>query len=357
VTNESFFTFNAEAADDQGVSDVDIYGEEPFNDEDYQDAPAESDYNEAPTEEGMKYKSTDESYLDDLINDDPVIEEASQPQAEEATEAVSDSPPAAKPINTASPTEPSYKEQPAATPSSPKQMYSASPDINLDEARIQESPDIPEFSHQAHIEDVGAECVQCHQTLFSESVRGYKVGPSMKEICSQCHNGTDAPAEILAGFSDEKKYVKAEMPLFSHTVHLENTEKCITCHKDTYGELKKIKTPPPMSDCMECHNNHKASGNCKVCHEDTRKLMPRSHTPRWVHRNGHGTRARYNLKKCSECHTDRECTECHRGQTSFKIHRPAYRFSHGMDARQRFVNCGYCHDVENNCAQCHMRIR
>ncbi|MBN1760357.1 MAG: cytochrome c3 family protein [Chitinispirillaceae bacterium] len=238
-----------------------------------------------------------------------------------------------------------------------KSVYSSSPDFSVDEARVQETPDIPKFSHKDHIEDVGAECVQCHQTLFSELVRGYKIGPSMKEICSQCHNGTDAPAELLVGFSDEKKYVKPTMPLFSHTTHIQHTEECNTCHTDIYKPLKKIQKVPPMKLCMDCHDNRKANSSCTVCHEHPGKLKPRSHTARWVYRNGHGTDARYNRRECLECHTDRECNQCHRGQSSFSVHRPGYEFSHGMDARTRTSNCAYCHDTENSCVQCHTRKR
>lgn len=219
--------------------------------------------------------------------------------------------------------------------------------------RIQQRPDIPLFSHRQHIDDMGIECVQCHQTLFAESVRGVKVGPSMKEICSQCHNGKDAPVEHIAGFSDEKSYVKIHMPLFSHAKHIEYTEKCNTCHRDIYGPLRKIKIPPPMSICSECHNNSKASRNCMVCHEDPSKLKPKSHTKRWTLRYGHGTDAKYNSKKCYECHLEKECYLCHRGYTSFKVHKPAYKYSHGIDAKQRVVNCAHCHDLNNSCTKCH----
>jgi len=229
-----------------------------------------------------------------------------------------------------------------------------SPDLS-EEARIQETPDIPNFSHKAHIEDVGAECVQCHQTLFAESVRGIKTGPSMKEICGQCHNGTDAPSELLAGFSDEKKYVRTNLPKFSHTTHQQHTEKCTVCHTDIYGKLKDIKIPPPMNRCSGCHNDQRANSDCKVCHENPEKLKPKSHTSQWVYRNGHGKTARLNQKECKSCHTDRDCDACHRGQTPFEVHRPGYRFTHGMDARQRVVNCGYCHDAKYSCTQCHER--
>jgi predicted CXXCH cytochrome family protein len=354
-SGKSIFSINNAAAiegEQLALETDELYQDIAFDDEEYVETSEEEAAGEIQQERTSPYEDTqtDDAYLDDLIDDEPVITE----------------PPPSAPIQDPPPTVPSEPQKSVepvttgqSTPSSinQQQSYSSSPDINMDEAKIQESPDIPKFTHKAHIEDVGAECVQCHQTLFSESVKGYKVGPSQKEICSQCHNGTDAPAELLAGFTDEKKYVKATMPLFSHTKHLENTEECITCHKDIYGPVKKIKTPPPMSDCMKCHNNHKASGDCKICHEDTRKLKPRSHSPRWVYRNGHGNRARYNQKQCDECHADRECNLCHRGQSSFSVHRPGYKLSHGMDARQRIVNCGYCHDLENNCVQCHIRKR
>jgi hypothetical protein len=251
-----------------------------------------------------------------------------------------------------------YSSSPELSPSTSGGSSLGNEDIPDDlEARIGKTPDIPLFSHRAHIEDVGAECVQCHQTLFAELVRGYKIGPPMKEICGQCHNGETAREEVLAGFTNEKKYVKPTMPLFSHTKHIQYTERCYTCHRDVYGELKKIKKVPPMSLCVECHNNHQANSDCKVCHENVNELKPVSHTPRWLCRNGHGVKARFAQDKCSECHTDRECDACHRGQSSFAVHRPGYRYAHGMDARQRVANCTYCHDSERSCAQCHMRSR
>ena len=329
----------------------DFIGEELSLDEDIYGSPDNDGVSAQPFDDPVSGGSADDSYLDDLIGDQPVIERT--PAAPAVT---SDQIPEEPQMQESEPDIPMAVEQPS-TATAPVRNYSSSPDIDPEEIRIQETPDIPQFSHKSHIEDVGAECVQCHQTLFSELVKGYRVGPSMKEICSQCHNGTDAPSELLAGFSDEKKYVKAEMSLFSHTKHIEHTEKCTSCHTDIYSPLKKIKSPPPMSDCMKCHNNHKASGNCRQCHEDTKKLKPRSHNPRWVYRNGHGTRARYNQKKCRECHAEQECNLCHRGQSSFAVHRPGYKLTHGMDARRRVSNCAYCHDVEYNCAQCHTRKR
>ena len=265
--------------------------------------------------------------------------------------------------------QPAAAEVPSAAPT-PTYQGSSSPDITSStttygsdelpsdlEVKIGQTPDIPEFSHQEHVEDLGAECVQCHQTLFAELVRGYKIGPPMKEICSQCHNGEDAPEEVIVGFSDEKKYVKPMMPLFSHTSHMQYTEDCITCHRDVYGELKDIKNVPPMSLCSECHNNHQANRSCIVCHEDVNDIKPKDHTTRWVYRNGHGVQARFLDDKCSECHEERECNQCHRGQSSFSVHRPGYKHAHSMDARQRVSNCGYCHDTELSCARCHTRNR
>ena len=303
------------------------------------------------------------SFLDALINDDPGASPSADTAPTEPEPAAAPVAPLSHPSATGSSanggtggtsTGTTYRDYQTRSSSA---SYSSSPDDDIDEARVQETPDIPKFSHKAHIEDVGAECVQCHQTLFSELVRGYKVGPSMKEICSQCHNGTDAPAELLAGFSDEKEYIKPTMPLFSHTTHIQHTEKCNTCHKDIYKPLKKIRKVPPMKLCMGCHDNRTAEASCAVCHEHPDQLKPKSHNARWVYRNGHGNDARYNRKECFECHAERECNECHRGQSSFEVHRPGYRFSHGMDARTRTVNCAYCHDTENSCIKCHTRKR
>ncbi len=341
-----------------------------------------SDENSSDAGQSGRSEKTDDSFLDELIGNEPIITKppstGQQPHQSTIPDTLRKS--ATAPSDGTGDNEtshPAYQYQSGGSSdygqrretkepavSKPVQKPSAkddgvrsstTPRINI--AALQETPEIPNFSHEKHLKDVGAECVQCHQTLFSETVRGYRVGPSMKEICSQCHNGADAPAEVIVGFSDEKKYVKTHMPLFSHTKHINHTEDCNTCHKDIYGELKKIKIPPPMTICSGCHNNHKANANCGVCHEDPSRLKPRTHSPRWVFRNGHGLDARYNQGQCRNCHVDRECSVCHRGQGSFEVHRPGYKYSHGMDARQRQVNCGFCHSLENGCAKCHVRTR
>lgn len=320
--------------------------------------------------------SNEEALLNELLNSSP-LEEADVQESTPETAAQSTGTPSSTAESSgyqAEAIEDTYTTQKVETPpqtdrrvqtSSPvspgrvrqqTKNYGDSPELS-EEARVQETPDIPNFSHKAHIEDVGAECVQCHQTLFAESVRGIKKGPSMKEICSQCHNGTDARSEVLAGFSDEKKYVKTTLPLFSHTKHNQHTEKCNACHTDIYKKVNQIQTPPPMDQCMGCHNDHRADSDCKVCHEHPEELKPKSHTARWVYRNGHGKKARLNQKECRDCHTEQQCTACHKGQTTFDIHRPGYKYSHGMDARQRTVDCGYCHDATISCAQCHERSR
>jgi hypothetical protein len=334
-------------------------------------------YDNTATEMSAQDQTDRDAMLDQFISDAPVVEQqAETAPAEVAQEApVTESAPENSDYGTIA--EPVVRQRYGATAaetptaaSSPVYQGSSSPDItsstttyNSDElpedleVKIGQTPDIPQFSHRAHVEDVGAECVQCHQTLFAELVRGYKIGPPMKEICSQCHNGEDAREEVIVGFSDEKKYIKPTMPLFSHTTHIQYTERCYTCHRDVYGELKKIKKVPPMSLCSECHNNHQANRNCNVCHENVDEIKPKTHTSRWVYRNGHGVQARFADDKCAECHEERECNQCHRGQSDFAVHRTGYRHSHGMDARQRVSNCGYCHDTELSCAQCHTRNR
>lgn len=318
-------------------------------------------YDNTATEMSAQDQADSDAMLDQFISDAPIVEQ----QAEAAPAEVAQEAPEIEsvPENSDSGTAAESVQQQYEPTVSPADISTSTTTYGADglpddlEAKIGQTPDIPEFSHREHVEDIGAECVQCHQTLFAELVRGYKVGPSMKEICSQCHNGEDAREEVIVGFSDEKKYVKPTMPLFSHTTHIQYTEECVACHKDVYGELKKIKKVPPMSLCSECHNNHQANRSCKVCHENVNELKPKSHTPRWVYRNGHGVQARFADEKCSECHEERECNQCHRGQSSFAVHRPGYKHSHAMDARQRVSNCGYCHDTELSCARCHTRNR
>jgi len=95
------------------------------------------------------------------------------------------------------------------------------------------------FNHQAHEDDYGLDCVQCHHTY----VEGQ---PGGLEPCSDCH---------LRHVED--KSILNRMEAFH--------KQCIGCHED-------MGVSPGKTDCAGCHSPRKTMDayhrQCIDCHED-----------------------------------------------------------------------------------------
>lgn len=191
------------------------------------------------------------------------------------------------------------------------------------------------MNHQFHLEDLGAQCTDCHRNISHDKITPVTNRPRM-EFCLQCHKA--------------------------------NRETCSTCH--TKGHLNPPKQATARrSVCSKCHprfedkkitiydiefshRRHLAKAiDCNKCHSNVEK---------------HGTiiRAR---NECIECHHSRpvsECQNCHGLQRSFYSGR-LDRF--GLDKATPnpmygTVDCTNCHDIKKphsvvsvsvRCVACH----
>lgn len=133
------------------------------------------------------------------------------------------------------------------------------------------------YSHKIHIEEVGAECVDCH--IYVKKMASATI-PTI-QICKQCHGDepmSDSPEEKkLLRYIEENReipwkriYKVPDHVYFSHRRHVVLGElECSECH----GNVSEFTTPVPypflpvtMNNCMDCHKKHKVSNDCLNCH-------------------------------------------------------------------------------------------
>jgi len=130
------------------------------------------------------------------------------------------------------------------------------------------------FSHRTH---AGARiaCTGCHTI----QAPGDHAGIPSEAVCMGCHTTIrkDSPAiQALAGFAKANRrvpwvrvYKLPKTVYFSHEVHYRQAKvECAECHgpvaeRDALGQEKSIF----MSECMACHDRHKASNKCDLCHD------------------------------------------------------------------------------------------
>lgn len=133
-----------------------------------------------------------------------------------------------------------------------------------------------EFNHLLHVEDVGLECIDCHEYYETGEHSGL---PSV-ETCLGCHEGgaTESPEERrfleMVERGEEVRFRKLfRMPdhvYYSHRTHVAVAGlECAECH----GEVAKTAVPPlaplvriTMDTCMDCHAEHSVRTDCTDCH-------------------------------------------------------------------------------------------
>ncbi len=240
------------------------------------------------------------------------------------------------------------------------------------------------FSHSKHT-DAGVECSSCHTPEKLTKNSSEKMLPTHAE-CQSCH---EQEVNEKCGFchTDGNNPVALPNPIreinFDHEKHVTGQKvECVTCHagmdKTDYAEAKNL---PPMTTCMNCHNNVKAVNQCEACHQNLATLKPATHfTGNFKREHGRVMSSRTYQAKCQNCHTEASCMECHDGTNltklssfektgmmsprKFGMDRPAafseqnvhdinYKFTHGIDAKGRSADCQTCHRQESFCADCH----
>jgi len=210
-----------------------------------------------------------------------------------------------------------------------------------------------QFSHKLHVIEQEIECLTCHENVESSTTGQDNLLPS-KEVCSNCHGEGEVPnPEQYPAITDYN--VK-----FSHEGHLTAGLNCNDCHAQISGKTMVGEyVLPKMSDCVTCHESKGVSTECSTCHLPSEKLMPKSHTPNFIHT--HGDMARIGATKmsantdCATCHKPQFCQECHEGDNLSRLTHPLnYQYTHALDAQGKEKDCAVCHTERSFCIECHM---
>lgn len=243
--------------------------------------------------------------------------------------------------------------------------------------------DIIKFSHKYHQVEFGTACADCHVQALESTQASDNLLPVMTD-CATCHDVESEDNCTLCHFEDESTWMPFAVEptdlIFNHKFHMEDAGlACEACHKNLdHVDFADAGSMPEMADCSTCHNNLNATLECASCHLNTLNLRPADHTADFLvtHKNV----ARMGDEDCVMCHTNDDCAECHEGanllfttsgsqsdvQTAFgisptgtrglvlpRVHDPNFRFTHGLQATGRTVECATCHETQSFCQTCH----
>lgn len=127
------------------------------------------------------------------------------------------------------------------------------------------------YSHKKHVA-MGLECKGCH----TMPGKGEAATFPAETVCMQCHESVKRDSSAIQKLAE---YVKKKEPVpwvrvyqlpeyvwFSHKVHVKDAP-CAKCHGDVGSrEVMEKQQPMKMNACMSCHDEHKASNECNLCH-------------------------------------------------------------------------------------------
>lgn len=244
---------------------------------------------------------------------------------------------------------------------------------------------IIKFSHKVHAE--ATDCASCHvKAAESESLKDLTF-PGHAE-CSACHDVEDTETCNTCHYEENFEPLKKSSSelIFNHKFHMSDQSlKCEDCHKgfaDVDYSFQARQPNPPMETCYSCHNHSAgiASNACESCHISTADLRPESHQ-KVNFLKAHKFDAVSANANCIMCHDNNSCDDCHVGTTMLtegntsdnfyapyashnfidgskqqkitRVHELNYRFLHGVDFRNKTMNCQSCHQLETFCAECH----
>jgi hypothetical protein len=213
------------------------------------------------------------------------------------------------------------------------------------------------FNHQLHVEDVGAQCTDCHKAVNNSTSPLDPLLPGM-DVCGDCHDVKDA-----ASCGDCHKnpqnvhpipYVVPNYDFFSHQKHLNSGLDCRTCHANIYKSTqvtKKTKALPKMADCMNCHRKEGQTENCGACHTG---LHPRSDDfDLMSRRTTHGPDVAMNPDRYQRYFEPADCEDCHQGlNLAGEVHPQGWLFVHAAEAASG-GECLVCHEDRTFCSSCH----
>jgi hypothetical protein len=204
------------------------------------------------------------------------------------------------------------------------------------------------FSHLLHEH---AACEACHPVAGNQD-RPVALSLGAHRACQGCHPEADegrpasAACQRCHGAEGPKRPERVAATLkFSHRVHAQTSESCLTCHVPEQ-ESTRAGVLPLAVRCERCHATLVESGRCDACHPAdasgrlilegaSGRLIPRGghggddHGAGWV--KDHGRVARGRERRCRVCHDERSCDACHRGVVKpYRIHPDDWR-SHTPD--------------------------
>ena len=243
------------------------------------------------------------------------------------------------------------------------------------------------FNHKMHVVDNGVACADCHtkaptSKLSSDNNLATHENcqscheEQLKDKCAYCHTSEDQSTYAATALEERGL-------TFSHENHLgrENV-KCETCHKD-FDKMESLETValPTMATCTTCHSNATAPAACEVCHTSMASLRPAEHQRTDFVRN-HSRIARTDNAQCASCHSQESCADCHNGSDLKKVDVPGrilegakaprftaidrgqgmrltkmhdanFKFTHGVAAQTKAMECQTCHRTDDFCSTCH----
>jgi hypothetical protein len=237
------------------------------------------------------------------------------------------------------------------------------------------------FSHQAHLNDYGVVCADCHLEAGQSASAADNNLPKEK-ACTSCHaEEVKDPAQCAkchletvdqTGFANPERVID-----FHHQYHTEVLGLgCESCHvgmdRTDYAAREHW---PVMDDCLVCHQDQDAPFDCATCHPKVEMMRPVSHEQDWM--RVHKRHVRTVDMPCSKCHEDSWCEDCHTGallsatsgpadrvvemapasrgmveQVFQRQHDLGYRFTHPLDAVGKERQCQSCHEPDY-CIDCH----
>jgi hypothetical protein len=216
------------------------------------------------------------------------------------------------------------------------------------------------FSHKYHIEEEGAECTDCHETVDESTSGADDLLPKMS-ACFECHDDVQDDCSFCHKNSKDKRIVLPRIttysPKFNHKKHVDEGVSCIKCHTDI-NQKESVSAGvhlPVMSDCMNCHETPATIAGCYKCHTTNETLTPESHAQAWI--SQHGMESEAGDQTCNSCHTKSYCIDCHNGANLFnQSHAPEFISSHSISFSVRESNCQNCHQGLDDCRECHTQV-
>jgi len=254
-------------------------------------------------------------------------------------------------------------------------------------AQVKEKPMGVKFSHRFHVREAGVACADCH-TAAPTSKLVTDTLLATHENCKSCHEEQlNSKCTYCHLNDDPSTYTSTTLPkrnlVFSHQKHVESLKvECEKCHTGVdKAEIGINVAIPAMPTCNTCHNDVKASNACENCHVDMAMLRPREHNKTDFVRE-HKMIARLSTATCASCHTQESCADCHngsdlvrvdvpgkdlmtlrsprltaidRGQETrlTKVHDLNFKFTHGLAAEGKKLDCQSCHEQKTFCVTCH----